>query len=540
MLSHYIHPRPFSIFSFRCLTSAWIFLFLGIWLCRCGSGQSTAARIKIDVSRISTGAIDQRIYGHFIEHLGSAIYGGVWDPDTDRLNPQVRDEIKALNPPLMRWPGGCFSDTYHWEDGIGPRDLRPTRPNLYWGKFGAEYGPDDSNHFGTDEFLSFAEAISATPYINVNFGSGTKEEAANWVEYVNGATTTPGGARRGQNGRVEPYGVKLWGIGNEIFGAWEIGHQDAAPYADRFLEFAQAMKAVDPELELVAVGCLKNYLTCPAGWNPTVVSRAGAEIDYLSLHIYLPEVIFTIAPKGRDDYYSIVASPREIEADIQTFFQEIQDAHGEDRIRIALDEWNLWWRYGQLLHSDFTLRDALFSAGVFNVLQRNSPPVAIANYAQIVNVLGLINTGPECHFLSPLYFVFQLYANYSEPFRVPVQVESETFSSRALASIKAQVNVPYLDVSATTNAQKNRLTVFVTNRHDFSPLRTRLEIQGVKPEGQVTLYELNASSFEATNTFAEPEAVKLRDLPPVKSGSTLVYTFPAHSLTALLFTTRPD
>ena len=529
--------RP--IFSRLCVFTL-IFLAPAAFLCRCGSGQPVAARIKIDVSGVSTAAIDQRIYGHFLEHLGSAVYGGVWDSDADRLDPQVRDEVRALNPPLMRWPGGCFSDTYHWEDGIGPRNLRPTKPNDYWGKFGPEYGPDDSNHFGTDEFLSFAEAVSATPYVNVNFGSGTKEEAADWVEYVNGAAATPGGARRGQNGRPEPYGVKLWGIGNEIFGGWEIGHQDAESYADRFLEFARAMKSVDPEIELVAVGCLKNYLTCPAGWNPTVVSRAGAEIDYLSLHIYLPEVIFTIAPQGRDDYYSIVASPLEIESDIQTFFSEIQEAHGEDRPRIALDEWNLWWRYDQLLHSDFTLRDALFSAGVFNVLQRNSPPVAIANYAQIVNVLGLINTGPEGHFLSPLYFVFQLYANYSEAFRVPAEVESGTFSSLALASIKAQADVPYLDVSATANAQKNRLTIFVTNRHDFQPLRTRLEIAGVKPEGRVTVYELNAPSFESKNTFAEPEAVKLRELPSIKSGRNLIYTFPAHSLTALLFTARPD
>jgi len=235
-----------------------------------------------------------------------------------------------------------------------------------------------------------------------------------------------------------------------------------------------------------------------------------------------------------------VASPREIETDIETFFQDIRDAGREGKVFIALDEWNLWWQYEQLLHSNFTLRDALFAAGVLNVLQRKSPPVRIANFAQIVNVLGLINTGDEGTFLSPMYYVFQLYSNYSQPILVPIQVESGTFSSQALASIKAQTEVPYLDVSATVNAGKNRLTVFVTNRHDFSSLRTRLEIQGVKPEGQVTVYELNAPSFESKNTFAEPEAVKLQELPPVKSGRNLVYTFPAHSLTALVFTTRPD
>ncbi len=531
-----------SLLSLSSRPSIFILIFLvpATFLCRCGSGQSIDARIKIDLSHASTVAIDQRIYGHFIEHLGSAIYGGIWNSATDQLDPRVLDEVEALNPPLMRWPGGCFSDTYHWEDGIGPRNLRPTRPNLYWGTLGPAYGPDDSNHFGTDEFMAFAEAISATPYINVNFGSGTKEEAARWVEYVNGTTATPGGVRRSQNGHPEPYGAKLWGVGNEIFGGWEIGHMEAAPYADRFLEFAGAMKAADPGIELVAVGCLKNYLTCPEGWNRTVLDQAGSEINYLSLHIYLPEVVHSINPQGRSDYYSIVASPREIETDIETFFQDIQDAGREGKIFIALDEWNLWWQYEQLLHSNFTLRDALFAAGVLNVLQRKSPPVRIANFAQIVNVLGLINTGDEGSFLSPMYYVFRLFSNYSQPILVPVQVESGTFSSPALASIKAQTNVPYLDVSATVNAQKNRLTVFVTNRHDFSSLRTRLEIQGVKPEGQVTVYELNAPSFESKNTFTEPEVVKLRELPPVKSGRNLVYTFPAHSLTALLFNTGPD
>lgn len=142
MMNHPSHQQSFLILSFRGYVFVLMFPVPVTFLCRCGSDQSIAARIRIDVSRVSTGAIDPRIYGHFLEHPGSAIYGGVWDLDTDRLNPQVRDEIQALNPPLMRWPGGCFSDTYHWENGIGPRDLRPTRPNLYWGKFGAEYGPE--------------------------------------------------------------------------------------------------------------------------------------------------------------------------------------------------------------------------------------------------------------------------------------------------------------------------------------------------------------------------------------------------------------
>ncbi|MDD5223155.1 MAG: alpha-L-arabinofuranosidase C-terminal domain-containing protein [bacterium] len=539
MMKRSRHQQSFLPAFVRLSVFALIFLAPAVFLCRCGSGQSAAARIAIDVSGPGA-AIDQRIYGHFIEHLDGAIYGGIWDLSAERLIPETVDLIRALQPPLMRWPGGCFSDTYHWEDGIGPRSLRPTRPNIYWGTFGSNYGPDDSNHFGTDEFMSFAEAISASPYVNVNFGSGTKEEAARWVEYVNGETGTLQGGLRLRNGHPSPYGVKLWGIGNEIFGAWETGHQDAAPYADRFLEFAREMKAVDPEIELVAVGCLPGYLTCPEGWNRTVLDRAGAEIDYLSLHIYLPEVVHSINPQGRDDYYTIVASPREIETDIGTFFQDIRDAGREGKTFIALDEWNLWWQYEQLLHSNFTLRDALFAAGVLNVLQRKSPPVRMANYAQIVNVLGLINTGDEGVFLSPMYYVFQLYSNYSQPLPVPVQVESETFSSRPLASIKAQSGVPYLDVSATVNAGKNRLAVFVTNRHDFSSLRTRLEIKGVRPEGPADVYELNAPTFESGNTFAEPETVKLRKLPALKSGSSLVYTFPAHSLTALLFTTRPD
>jgi len=488
--------------------------------------------LSVDLSRPGT-KIDQRIYGHLLEHMGYAIYGGIWDVKTNQAKADVLEKVGALKPPLIRYPGGCFADTYHWKDGIGPRDKRPTKKNKHWGHLGGEFGDKEPNYFGTDEFLIISEKLGSISYINVNFGSGTPEEAADWVEYVNGPITSAQGSQRAQNGHPAPYGVKLWGIGNEIYGFWETGYMNAAKYADGFLKFAAAMKKADPEIKLVAVGCMSEKFFCEEGWNKTVIKRAGAAIDYLSLHEYFPDPLHFIKPKGKDDYYSFVAAPLQIGEDLEKFAKDIKDAGAGKAIGIALDEWNLWWGYDQIVQAEFALRDALFTAGVLNLLQKKSPLVSIANYAQLINVLGLINTVKDKHFLSPSYFALQAYSNFAQPLSVPVAAETGTFSSKKLGTINARKGVPYLDASATVSTAKDKLVLFVINRHYSDAISARLDILGAEPRDNVSVHQVNGAHPEAKNDLGNPHAVSLKQGAPFKADKTIYCSFPAHSLTVL-------
>jgi len=193
--------------------------------------------------------------------------------------------MRALRPAVMRWPGGCFADGYHWQDGIGPRDKRPRRRNRAWAKLGSKLGPEENNRFGTDELLRLCEEIGAEPQLTVNVGSGSVEEAAAWVEYVNGPLDSKWGAERARNGHPEPYNVKYWFIGNEILGFYEIGHLKPAKYAQTFRQFALAMRKVDPRTKLIASGTYapnKDHEEI----HKAILQGAGEHIDYLSIHLY--------------------------------------------------------------------------------------------------------------------------------------------------------------------------------------------------------------------------------------------------------------
>jgi alpha-N-arabinofuranosidase len=392
-----------------------------------------AARIIIDAQDV-TGEIDPDIYSHFIENLGMCIYGGVWedDPKVPVIHGGIREDVvdlmKVIHPGVVRYPGGCFSDGYHFTDGIGTS--RPIKPNLAWSYLNfldPRIGPPDPNTFGTDEFIKFVREINAEPYININFGTGTVEEATAWVAYCNAgvANTTSIGVdsngvdwktagdwalERQNNGSTQPYGVKYWGIANEIYGAYEQGHTDSTSYGNRFIEFHNKMKAVDPGIKLVAVGSDET-------WNKTVLNIAWEYIDYLSIHAYYSGV-FESAVSGvkdtEEDFYSILSAPIVLENYIKSAGETIKEVTGSNDLKIALDEWNLWWNYQQLIHSEYSLRDGLFAALVFNVLHRNANIVGMANLAQMVNTIGMLNTSETDILQRP----FITYSSYTQSMRL--------------------------------------------------------------------------------------------------------------------------
>ena len=264
------------------------------------------ATITIDIRRrIDT--IDPNIYGNFIEHLGRCIYGGIYEPtstlsDERGFRMDVMRAVQQLKVPVLRWPGGNFVSGYHWMDGIGPKEKRERKMELAWHTV-------ETNQFGTDEFIEYCRAVNTEPFICVNMGNGTMDEAQNWVEYCNGTEDTYYANLRRQNGYDEPHNVKYWGLGNEVSGHWQIGHKEPEEYANAALEFAKVMKWMDKNIELIACGsCMQN--TGDMNFNRIVVEKLTDIADYLSIHMYVNN--------REDNYYEYMGTSEHIEKYIRT------------------------------------------------------------------------------------------------------------------------------------------------------------------------------------------------------------------------------
>lgn len=501
--------------------------------------------IEVDASK-KTGKIDYKIYGHFIENMARSIYGGIVKKEKPGvLSPWVlREEmvkyLKDVGAPVIRWPGGLYADGYNWRDGIGSPKARPLRRNKYWSRYGPITRFLDPNAFGSHEFMELIESVGAQPYINVNFGTSTAEEARDWVEYMNGSKSTFGGRQRAANGREEPYGVKLWGIGNEIYGFWALGHRGPAEYANGYLEFRDAMKEADDGINLVAVGS-DHYFSDT--WNRKVLEIAGEWIDFLSIHVYLPgwerilEVLASAARHGPEGVYrAIVSAPLELERRLIQVEEDIKEVMGSvGKPAIALDEWNLWWNMGQLFFPRWNLRDALFISGVFHVFHRHANTVKMANIAQFANVLGVVSARGEKVHRTAIYYPFLMYTNLSEPVVVETSFKGETFSSPAFGGIQKVSDIPILDVSSQLSEDGKTLVLFVINRDMANDVEAQIKLEGYNPSGNAYIYLLDAPDVLSVNTVSNDRKVSV-SCSSVDVGETLPNcTFPAHSVTALVF-----
>ncbi|HOQ98377.1 MAG TPA: alpha-L-arabinofuranosidase C-terminal domain-containing protein [Anaerolineae bacterium] len=442
----------------------------------------------------------------------------------------VVEAVRALQPPLIRWPGGNFASAYHWQDGIGPRDGRPSRADVAWGAL-------EPNDVGTGEFMALCRELGAAPYLCVNLGSGTPEEAAAWVEYCNGPEESVYGRLRAEHGHPEPYGVHYWGVGNETYGNWQHGHVDARTYARRYRAFAAAMRAVDPTIALVGVGA--QPYEAP-GWNDAVLEMVGRELDYLSLHHYTPgygpgELPPDHQPNHEALYPAVVAGPERVEELLQEAQAALAQRGLAGRVRLALDEWNAW------VHAHYDcgegkphlLRDGLYAAGMYHVMQRQCGLVAMANLAQLVNVLGAIYTTPQGLFVTPVYLANRLYAEHSGPVSLATEVESPTFAAPAAAFLPARRHARYVDAQATADDSGTRLCLAVINRHSHEPAEVQIEVEGAAVAAQGQAYQLNGPSALSGNSAARPNVVTLRALPGFQAAGRFSYTFPAHSATVL-------
>jgi alpha-N-arabinofuranosidase len=493
---------------------------------------SLQAEIEVD-AREETGRISPRIYGHFIEHLQRCIYDGIWAEDGSRLRPDTLELIGNLAPTVIRYPGGNFASGYHWEDGVGPKNQRPKRFDAAWQAW-------ESNQVGTDEYVALCRQLGSEAFLVTNAGDGTPVEAARWVSYCNDPKDVREGLRRARNGHPSPYKVKLWGIGNALWDPRQIGHTNAASYSRRLLEFISTMQRVDRELEYVAVGnaVSSDALDDPGGlWNSTVLKSAGKYINFLSFHSYQPD------STGWREFYdpvelhhAVCAAPLDIEVTIQRMVRQIGLLCAGNRVKVALDEWNLVLpgaAGSRSVHDVvYTQRDALYIAGVFNVFHRNCNEIGLANLAQLVNVLPLVSTSADRAIPTAIYFPFWIYRQM-EKFAVPSWVKVDSFDSSGLGeTISARSGVPYLDVTVTRNQNHDRYVIALINRSPDRLMDAQLTLRHEKRLIPTQAWVMASDSIEAFNSFEAPERVRVckDDLPGVR-GETYSRRLPPASLT---------
>lgn len=490
--------------------------------------------------------INKEIYGQFAEHLGSCIYGGLWVgedspiPNIQGYRKDVFDALKALKVPVLRWPGGCFADEYHWRDGIGPRSERPSMKNNNWG------GTIEDNSFGTHEFLNLCEMLGCEPYISGNVGSGTVEELAKWVEYMTSEEGTPMAKLRKQNGREKPWKVKYLGVGNESWGCG--GNMRPEYYSDLYRRYSVYCRNYDGnKLYKIASGA-SDY---EYDWTKVLMERIGQRMDGVSLHYYTCSG--WNGSKGSatqfdsDQYYWALAKCLEIDSVIQKHKDIMDAADPERKVDLLVDEWGTWWdeEPGTIpghLYQQNALRDAFVAALSLNVFHRHTDRVKMANIAQIVNVLqSMILTdqvGTGHMVLTPTYHVFQMYTPFQESTFLPVDIESETIEvSKAYFKDKADENtgsrtMPLLSVSAA-KCQDGSVVLSLINVSLDKPQTLDVKLEGFTGK-TVKGNILTSKNVADYNDFEHPDRVspvEFRDA-KLKKG-VLTVKLPAKSIVVL-------
>jgi alpha-L-arabinofuranosidase len=524
-------PSPRLRWTRACAVAAALAVVLGPASAPSGAqAPAASARIKIDLDR-TIGTVDPLLFGNFSEHLGRMIYGGIYDEgnplsDANGYRKDVIEAVRQLDVSILRWPGGNFASGYNWKDGIGPKDKRPVRPELAWHDI-------ETNRFGTDEFLRYAELLKTQPYICINLGLGTIDDARHWVEYTNGTQKTYWADERRRNGHEQPYNVKYWALGNEIDGPWQLGHKDADEYSKVALEAAKAMRAVDSTIKLVASGS-SNYGADWIGWNRTVLQTLRNTVDYIAIHTYINN-------RDNDLERYLGSWQQTVDRYIDTtagLIRQVQTGPNPRPIYVAYDEWNIWYRTGERerLEEVYNFEDALAIGMFFNSFFRHADVVKMANLAQMVNVIAPIMTNSKGLFLQPTYFPLVEFGKQRGNTALDVWVASPGYriQNRGGAEIK------YLDVSATYRQAAGEVVLNVLNRSKDKDLSAEIDAQDKRVDPQVAVWEMNHPDLKATHTFGDDRKVRpvTRTVTVTPRGGRFDYTFPAHSLTILRMTLR--
>ena len=458
------------------------------------------AKVILD-PRVTGAKISKNIYGHFSEHLGRCIYQGLYVgedspiPNVKGMRTDVVQALKKIGVPVLRWPGGCFADEYHWEDGIGPKETRKRMVNTNWG------GVVEDNSFGTHEFLELCSQIGCEPYINANVGSGTVREMAEWVEYLNSEGDSTVVKKRWANGRKEPWGVKFWGVGNENWGCG--GNMRPEYYADEFRRYQTYCRNYgDNKLYRIACGPnVDDY-----NWTAVMMERAGEYMDALTLHYY------TVPGPWRDkgsatefneeDYARTLRLALRMDELVSNHLQIMNRYDPKHRVGLIVDEWGTWFNVEPgtnpgFLYQQNTMRDAQVAALTLNIFNAHADRIVMANLAQTVNVLqSVILTEGDKMVLTPTYHVFDLYKAHQEGTLVPVHVDADDSAE----GVKR--------VSASASLKGDVLTVTLANTSATESCEVPISLCGAKPakaEGRVLAGEMHAKNdFSASPVAIAP------------------------------------
>ena len=470
------------------------------------------------------GPIDKRIYGSFIEHLGRAVYGGIYEPghplaDELGFRTDVIDAVKKLGVPLVRYPGGNFVSGFHWEDSVGPVEKRPKRLDLAW-------STTETNEVGLHEFARWAGKAGCELMYAINLGTRGPEQARDVVEYANHRGNSKFSDMRIANGLRDPIGIKLWCLGNEMDGPWQMGQKTAFEYGRVANEAAKMMKWVDPSIELVACGSSGSGMPTFGDWELTMLNECYENIDYVSLHRYYAN------PDG--DTAAFLARTMDMDEFIQTVVS-ICDAvkgkkHSRKRIDLSFDEWNVWYhsqeqdkqiqkrdKWGRalpLLEDVYTFEDALLVGSMLITLLRNADRVRIACLAQLVNVIAPIMTrnGGGC-WAQTIYYPFLHASKYGRGTALRTLVESPRYDCRDYEG------VPIIDAVAT-QADDGSLTIFCVNRDLKEDCLLELDLRSFGPLKMTEHIVLHHDDVHAVNTEAAPNTVYPAQLPtePLDGG----------------------
>lgn len=447
--------------------------------------------------------IAPEVYGQFMEQLGTGIDGGIWVgegspiPNTRGFRNDVVGALRALKVPVVRWPGGCYADIYHWRDGIGPREARPVTLNRWWG------GDEVTNAFGTHEFFEFAELIGAKTYLSLNMGSGTVAEAADWVEYITSDTNSRLAELRRANGRDQPWKIDYLGLGNEPWGCG--GRMKAPYYADLMRQYAGFVSPYGAKAVMVAAG--PNAIDYD--WTRTLMAQLE-DFDALSLHFYtLPTGDWSAKGAavgfGEDQWASTFAQTYKMEDMVARHDAIMDETDPTSRVSLAVDEWGTWYdptpgsQAGHLQQQN-SLRDALVAAVNFNIFHRHADRVRMANIAQMVNVLQamILTDGPRM-VLTPTYHALALFQPFQGAASLPITVQSPKY-------VAGSVTLPMVDATAARGLD-GRTYIALVNLDPNRSANLTLRLAGGSARS-VSGSILTADVMDAHNTFDAPEAIK--------------------------------
>jgi alpha-L-arabinofuranosidase len=528
-MKHFFYPK-------KLIALKGIFALI-ILFSMCSEYSLGNGKVKITVDPAQPGPeINRHIFGHFAEHLGFGIYGGIWVgpesdiPNTRGIRNDVVEALQALKVPNIRWPGGCFADQYHWRDGIGSPDERKSRINVSWG------GTPEPNTFGTHEFFDFLAQIGSEAFVSANVGSGTVQEAADWLEYLT-ATGSSLAEERAHNGHPEPYDVAFWGIGNEVWGCG--GPFTAEEYITELKKFATFSNNYNPDVntQFVAVGP-DSFDEYSFGYTEAIMEAWANKtwtwnIEGLSLHKYTrggwpPNIIAT----GFDEvqYAAVIKETLGMDQFIvdNKIIMDKYDPNME--VSILVDEWGTWYAPAEgtnpgFLQQQNSQRDAIVAALNFNIFARHADRVKGANIAQMINVLqAIIHTDNEKMVLTPTYHAFRMYVPFQDAARLPVNFDAGKYQVE-------NIDLPSLDVVAA-KGEDGQIYVSITNidPNNIASIELSLDGQSMLDVKGETLY---SPSIDAVNTFENPDNVSPKVVNATVSGSKVSVIVQPQSLTVL-------